>query len=63
MVEVYASGAETRILFLALSLTCWVKDNVSLGLAVMDIGNFVKCLKISAEKPYVRAVFCCSGTG
>lgn len=36
---------------------------VSLGLAVMDNGNFVKCLKISAEKPYVRAIFYCSGTG
>lgn len=28
----------------------------------MDQGNFVKCLKITAEKPYVRAIFYCSGT-
>lgn len=35
---------------------------MSLGLAVKDNGNFVKCLKISAEKPYVRAIFYCSGT-
>lgn len=36
---------------------------VSLVLAVMDNGNFVKCLKIDAEKPYVRAIFYCAGTG
>lgn len=36
---------------------------MSLGLTVIDNGNFVKCLKISAEKSYIRAVFYCSGTG
>lgn len=35
---------------------------MSLGLAVMDNGYFVKCLIISAEKPYIRARFCYSVT-
>lgn len=36
---------------------------MSLGLPVVGNGKFMKCLKISAGKPYVKAMFYCSGTG
>lgn len=56
----FSGGAETWFLFSALSLTFWVKVSwgiESLGLAVMGTGDFfVECLKISAEKPYVRHI-------